>query len=152
MSCVHQLCSHLQNASRARHALTAVPATRLNLDMCLSLYRHGFIGSVRRGSHLGPDMIYTPTTCENIATRRLWIELKYHEMIPVLNRLIAISKPSRKYWMSPSTLINLTRHRVSSVSALKPGECLFVRTKIGVIEIREAISQQLGGELLCRVS
>ncbi|KAG5437200.1 hypothetical protein PCK2_001020 [Pneumocystis canis] len=73
-------------------------------------------------------------------------------MMPVLNRLIVISKPSRHYWMSPSMLMKLTRHRVLSVSALQPGECLFVRTRSGVVEIREAIAQQLGGELLCRVS
>ncbi|KAG4306449.1 hypothetical protein PORY_000437 [Pneumocystis oryctolagi] len=152
MSSIHRLCSHLQNASRARLAQTSVPATKLNLGVCLGLYTHGWIAYIKRGSFHGPDAVYTPTTCENIATRRLWIGLKYNAMTPVLRRLIAMNTPNRRYKLSPHLLSALVRHRVFKISALQPGECLFVQTRQGILEIREAIAKQLEGVLLCRVS
>ncbi|KAG5519613.1 hypothetical protein PMAC_001768 [Pneumocystis sp. 'macacae'] len=143
-----QLCK--TNASRARLAQTSVPATKLNLGVCLGLYAHGWIAYIKRGSFFGPDSVYTPATRENISTRRLWVGLKYNEMMPVLRRLVAISKPSRKRWMSPEALAALALRRVSAVPALLPGECLFVQTDKGVLEAREAAERLLGGMLLCR--
>ncbi|CCJ28659.1 unnamed protein product [Pneumocystis jirovecii] len=129
MSSIHRLCSHLQNASRAHLAQTSVPATKLNFGVCLGLYAHGWIAYIKRGSFSGPDNIYTPTTRENIATRRLWIGLKYNAMTPVLRRLVALSTPSRKRWMSPEALAALALRRVSTIPVLQPGECLFVQTR-----------------------
>ncbi|QSL66472.1 hypothetical protein MERGE_000852 [Pneumocystis wakefieldiae] len=152
MPSVHYLCSHLQNASRAYLAQTSVPATKLNLDICLGLYAHGLLGSVRRGSYWGPDTVYTPVTCDNISTRRIWVDLKYQMMVPVLKKMRAVSKPGRRQWMSAVHLARLTRQSVHFIPPLELGECLFIRTQKGVMEVREAIGLHLGGELLCRVS
>ncbi|KTW26371.1 hypothetical protein T552_02853 [Pneumocystis carinii B80] len=152
MPSLHYLCSHLQNASRAYLAQTSLPATKLNLDICLGLYTHGLLGSVRRGSYWGPDTVYTPITCENISTRRIWVDLKYQMMRPVLKEIKALNRPGRRQWMSAASLALLTRQRVHFIPALGLGECIFVRTRKGVMEIREAIGLNLGGELLCRVS
>ncbi|EMR09343.1 hypothetical protein PNEG_02297 [Pneumocystis murina B123] len=152
MPSLHYLCSHLQNASRAYLAQTSLPATKLNLDICLGLYTHGLLGSVRRGSYCGPDTVYTPTTFDNISTRRIWVDLKYQMMVPVLKQIKVISKPGRRQWMSASNLALLTRQRVNFIPALEMGECLFIQTRKGVMEIREAIGLNLSGELLCRVS
>lgn len=54
LSVVHA-CSHLQNASRARLALTSIPVTKYNLNLCLALHRAGYISSITRGGVHPPE-------------------------------------------------------------------------------------------------
>jgi len=63
------VCSHLQNASRARLALTSIPHTKLHLSIALQLQKQGFISSVQLGSskppvptHLRPQQPVVPVT------------------------------------------------------------------------------------------
>ncbi|KAI9840769.1 MAG: hypothetical protein M1830_007916, partial [Pleopsidium flavum] len=93
------VCSHLQNASRARLGLTSVPSTNLILSLMLSLQTSGFLSAVVRG---GPDppppslllnlpanntSDIEPVTQSNISTRRLWLGLKYWNSEPVLRKM-----------------------------------------------------------------
>ncbi|GME24417.1 putative 40s ribosomal protein s8 [Neofusicoccum parvum] len=48
------VCSHLQNASRARLGLTSVPLTKLHLTLALGLQKQGFISSVSPGGPSPP--------------------------------------------------------------------------------------------------
>lgn len=41
------VCSHLQNASKARLGLTSIPLTNLHLRLCLGLQKQGFFSSVQ---------------------------------------------------------------------------------------------------------
>ncbi|KAK9473706.1 mitochondrial 37S ribosomal protein uS8m [Dipodascopsis tothii] len=153
MSLVHlsNVCSHLQNVSAARLPVTSIPSTKLHLQVALGLYRQGFISSVSRGSTTGPDETYVATTPENVATRRLWLGLKYHNMQPVLKKMELISKPSRRVWFNCSDLEKLVSGRDANfVKQLLPGEVMFLRTDKGLFEIREAVEKRIGGELLCR--
>ncbi len=48
MSLVHlaHVCSHLQNASKARLGLTSIPVSKLHVNLALGLQREGFLASV----------------------------------------------------------------------------------------------------------
>lgn len=153
------VCSHLQNASKARLGLTSVPSSNLHLKLSLALQTSGFISSVNRGGLTPPpfDSLSTyeaePITQSNIATRRLWLGLKYWNNEPVLSRMSMISKPTRRVWMDVDGLGKLTRGRsAGAVKGLtKPGECVYVSTDRGILEARECVERKIGGMLLCRV-
>jgi len=145
------LCSHLQNASRARLGLTSIPESQAGLAVCTHLLRQGFITALQRGSTLGPDTAWTPTTQLNVATRRLWLTLKFSDSQPVLRALQMVSRPSKAVRLSHAQLTALTKGRWTEyVPPLQPGECLFVGARDEIYEVREAVERGLGGRLLCR--
>ncbi|POS83019.1 ribosomal protein S8 [Erysiphe pulchra] len=161
MSLVHlsNVCSHLQNASMARLGLTSVPSSNQILSVCLALQAAGFLKSVTRGGLTPPPVddlssyVPEPVTQENISTRRLWLGLKYWNNEPVLRRMSMISRPTKRISMGVDGLRQIARgNRFGHVSGLtKTGECLFVTTDKGVLEVRECLERCIGGMLLCRV-
>ncbi|KZF26262.1 30S ribosomal protein S8 [Xylona heveae TC161] len=157
------VCSHIQNASKARLGLTSVPSSNLILALALSLQKSGFISNVKRGGLEPPPSLSgqalpfsaldeEPVTQQNIASRRLWLGLKYWNNEPVLSKMSMVSKPTRRVWMNAEDLSKIVRGRNAGyVKGLtKPGECLFVTTDQGIMEARECVRRKLGGMLLCR--
>src|SRR5436305_8125976 len=69
---LHHVCSHLQNASKARQGITSIPVTRLNLRLALALKSAGFLSTVQPGDYGGPDRdgAVVPITPENLSSRR----------------------------------------------------------------------------------
>ncbi|KAI0799058.1 ribosomal protein S8 [Xylaria sp. FL0064] len=156
---VMNMASHLQNASRARLGLTSVPHTKVNLGVALALHRAGFISFVTRGDAYPPNpaTISTyepePLTSANVARQRLWLGLKYANNDPVLRNCSAISTPTRTITANLRALQRLCRgFDASHQKGLNLGECMFVMTDRGTLEIREAVQRKVGGLLLCRVS
>jgi ribosomal protein S8 len=153
------VCSHLQNASKARLGLTSVPSTNMILTLTLALQQSGFLSSVTRSGLTPPpiDSLSTyvpePVTQENISTRRLWLGLKYWNNEPVLSKMSMVSKPTKRVWMDVEGLGKLVRGRDADYirGLTKLGECLFVSTDRGVLEARECVEKKVGGMLLCRV-
>jgi len=120
--------------------------------MALALQKAGFISTVHRGSTQGPEDPPQLVTRENVGSRRLWLGMKYYRDEPVLRRMRMISKPTRRIWVGREDLERLVKGRDASyVRGLGPGECLFLSTDRGVMEVREALRKQIGGQLLCRV-
>ncbi|KAI1137372.1 ribosomal protein S8 [Hypoxylon sp. FL0543] len=161
LSNVVNMCSHLQNASRARLGLTSVPHTKYNLSVALALHRAGFLSFVTRGGRYPPDpaTISTfepePLTTANVAKQRLWVGLKYNPGNggePVMRYITPITTPKRPITAKLNALERLARgfdahpHR-----GLNLGESLIVGTSLGTLEVREAIERKVGGILLCRV-
>lgn len=154
------VCSHLQNASKARLGLTSVPSTNLHLSLLLALQHSGFLSSVTRGGLTPPPIddlssyVPEPVTQANVATRRLWLGLKYWNNEPVLSEMKMISKPTRRIWMDIEGLGQIVRGRQAGyVKGLtRPGECLYLTTDRGIMESRECVERKIGGMLLCRVS
>ncbi|CAZ82284.1 unnamed protein product [Tuber melanosporum] len=146
-------CSHMQNASRSRLSITSIIPSKLHLGIALALQDHGFISSVTRGDTAGPDAEETPTTQENIARRRLWLSLKYHDNEPVLSRMKLVSKPTKRIHMGVLGLQNLAAGKQHDfVQPLEAGEIMLLSTDKGVIlEARQAVERRIGGQLLCRV-
>ncbi|KAG4434529.1 hypothetical protein IFR05_009998 [Cadophora sp. M221] len=161
MSLVHlsNVCSHLQNASKARLGLTSVPSTNMILTLTLALQQSGFLSSVTRGGLAPPPLddlssyVPEPVTQENISSRRLWLGMKYWNNEPVLSSMSMVSKPTKRVWMDVDGLGKIIRGREAGfVKGLtRPGECLFVSTDKGVLEARECVERKVGGMLLCRV-
>ena len=163
-------CSHIQNASRARLALTSIPVTKYNLNLCLALHRAGYISSIKRGGvhppELEPEMEAAapsgrlervgdlePLTHANVAKARLWIGLKYWEGKPVLQNMKPVSTPKRHVTMKLEGLERIVRGLPSrAFPGLTLGESLFLTTDVGVLEAREAVERHRGGLLLARVS
>ena len=164
------LCSHLNNVSKARLALTSVPNSKMHVKLLLAFQREGLISSVIRAgrapppSHLllgHPTMeeidgvpSIEPVTQSNIATRRLWLGLKYWQNEPVLGHLSAVSKAKRKISLDTTGLRRVLRgERSGPVQGLRsPGECLFLITDLGLMESRECLEKNVGGLALVRVN
>lgn len=165
-------CSHLQNASAARLGLTSLPSTLQLHNLLLSLQRSGYVSSVTIGgptppppsslspilstSHFQPN---SPNprpliTQENVASRRLWVGLKYFRNEPVLRKVQVVSKPTRRVWMPVHKLEQLCRgNKEGYVKGLRGvGESMYVTTDRGIMEVRECVERKLGGMLLCRVN
>jgi len=156
---IANVCSHLQNASRAKLGLTSIPNYKYNLFLALALQRSGFVSSVTRGGPHPPTQeeilsgTSEPVTHDNAATRRLWLGLKYWDNKPVMSKLETISKPKRLVTLDAHQLGKVARGFHSGpVKGLTLGECLFVSTDRGVLEVREALERKVGGVVLCRVS
>lgn len=152
-------CSHLQNASRARLALTSIPHSKYNLRLALALHRAGYIATITRGGPQPPDPETAdtqppePLTHANVATARLWLGLKYFDGKPVMSKLATVSKPKRSVVMKLDSLERVIRGLPSrAFPGLTLGESLFLSTDVGILEAREAVERKRGGLLLCRVS
>ncbi|KAI8937425.1 hypothetical protein NX059_005149 [Plenodomus lindquistii] len=48
------VCSHLQNASKARLGLTSIPVSKMHVNIALGLQREGFLSSVTLGGQTPP--------------------------------------------------------------------------------------------------
>ncbi|RFU34572.1 hypothetical protein B7463_g1768, partial [Scytalidium lignicola] len=129
------------------------------LRLSLALQNAGFLSSVTRGGPIPPpmDALSTyepdPVTQANIASRRLWLGLKYYNNEPVLSKMSLVSKPTKRVWMNSEGISQLVRGKDASyVKGLtNAGECLFVTTDKGILEARECAERKVGGMLLCRV-
>ncbi|KAI7834327.1 30S ribosomal protein S8 [Kickxella alabastrina] len=150
---VYDICARVQNGFRARLGRIAIPETKLNLSVSRVLYSQGFVSSVTRGTHLGPDDTYTPTTNLNVAERRLWLSLKYYQDQPVLRAMKCITKPSRKVNCNANQLQILASGQPwGIIKGIIPGEIMVVSTTKGILEIQEAVKIGLGGTLLARAN
>ncbi|KAK7519009.1 40S ribosomal protein-like protein S8 [Phyllosticta citricarpa] len=185
------VCSHLQNASKARLGLTSISLTKLHLSLALGMQRQGFISSVTPGgpqppipfamqipepvdnsSELSekPWLAYPPLikgrgrvkaeasaqeveVPTNRARQRLWLGLKYWNNEPVISRMTLLSKPTKRIWLDSRDLELISKGREAGyVKGLsKTGECLFITTDKGIMEIRECVEKKIGGMVLCRV-
>ncbi|KAG5928909.1 hypothetical protein E4U42_007703 [Claviceps africana] len=160
---VAHMCSHLQNASKARLGITSVPNTKYNLLLALAMHRSGFFAAVYRAGPQPPtmeQMLSQPSeqvTTANVAKMRIWLGMKYWGGKPVLSQAQVISKSSRLMTADLKQLGRLTRGFPANlkggvVPGLNLGECIFVATSLGVLEAREAFSRKVGGLLICRAS
>ncbi|KAK0555034.1 hypothetical protein OC846_000225 [Tilletia horrida] len=147
------ICVRLQNAARARIRSVALPSTNDNLSISAILLQHGFIHNVTRGTAAGPSPSDWQTAPD--PARRLWVDLKYSsDDRPVLDSMELISKPSRKLHLTNEELLRFaTGTRAKFIPPLRLGEIGIVKCgRAGWWEVRDAIKQGLGGEIICRVS
>ena len=148
----HNLCSHVQNAFRARHQHIAVHHTTQNLAILSILLRAGFLSNVTRGTVEKPSPEDFLLASES--EKRIWADLKYRDDRPVLSDMELISKPSRKIFMTPKEILLLcTGRRVQRQRPLRMGEIAVVKTESKEnewLEAREAVQLGLDGEVVCR--
>lgn len=127
----------------------------MHLEAALGLYKEGFISLIHRGSVNGPDLKPVEVTPDNIASRRLWLGLKYRDNQPVIRDISLISKPGRR--------VNLTNIEVKALASglpvrfikpLEPAESIFIKIgdkKPRVLEVQEAAKMNQSGLALFRI-
>ena len=157
------VCSHIQNATKVRLGFTSIPNSQFNLGLMLALQNSGFLSTVVRGGTQPPvahellghpsNNDIEPVTRENVASRRLWLGLKYWNSEPVIEKMELVSKPTRRIWMDTEGLKEVVLGKRSGyVQGLtRTGECMYVSTDKGIMEARECVERKIGGQLLCRV-
>jgi small subunit ribosomal protein S8 len=122
------LLTRIRNAQRRGKSTVSSPASKLRVHVLEVLQREGYI----RGF----------TEVEKEGRRELDIELKYYDGAPVISEIRRISKPGRRVY-SPVRELPLVRNGLG-ISVLS--------TPKGVMSDNEARTQNVGGEILCRVS
>ncbi|KIW01521.1 uncharacterized protein PV09_06999 [Verruconis gallopava] len=78
------VCSHLQNASRARLSLTSIPMTKMHLALCLALQKQGLISTLQVAgrkpptAELGEDItLESRESLENELAEQPWLGMDY---------------------------------------------------------------------------
>ncbi|CAK1356210.1 37S ribosomal protein S8, mitochondrial [Cercospora beticola] len=101
-------------------------------------------------SHMETEGVVTQ---ENRASRRLWLGLKYYESKPVITKAQMVSKPTKRMWLNSRDLGRIVRgQQAGEVKPLtRVGEIMAVSTDRGLMEARECVERQIGGQPLCRV-
>lgn len=167
LSSLANVVSHLNNVNTARLGLTSIPNTKMNLKLSLALMKDGYISSVVRAGKVPPPphallghpapnngvAEIEPVTQSNVASRRLWLGLKYWQSEPVLGKMNVVSKPKRKINLDVPGLRRVIRgERSDTVEGLRsPGESLYLTTDRGFMEARECVEKNVGGLVLFRV-
>lgn len=140
----------------------------------LALQASGFISTVTRAGPTPPALLTSTNlphasnpealdpshpdtaqvTRENVASRRLWLVLKYWREEPVLREMKLVSKPKQRIWVGARDIeqLALGRDAMWVKGLTKIGECMYVSTDRGIMESRECVERKIGGMLLCRVS
>ena len=132
------------------HTGTPLPPTADATDYL----RQAHQGGNHADRHLETLVAEATVTQENVATRRLWLGLKYWNNVPVLSEMKMVSKPKKRIWLGVQEMGMVTRGREAGyVKGLtRPGECMFVSTDKGIMEARECVERRLGGMVLCRAN
>ncbi|KAJ3030270.1 UNVERIFIED_CONTAM: hypothetical protein HDU68_009667 [Siphonaria sp. JEL0065] len=147
------LCSHIHNAFKLRMVRVAVPENAQSAAIVRILHNEGFLGGVSKGDVLGPFQLGSPVpaTPDNISRRRLWLDLKYTKGEPVLADLRAVSKPSRRVFATAHELkmIAAARRAGPLLKGQQVGQVTILDTEYGIIELKDALKKNVGGEVLC---
>jgi len=122
------LLTRIRNAQRRGRTTVATPSSKLRVHVLEVLQREGYI----RGF----------TEIEKDGRKELDIELKYYDGSPVISEIRRISKPGRRVYSAVRDL-PLVRNGLG-ISILS--------TPKGVMSDNDARTQNVGGEILCRVS
>jgi small subunit ribosomal protein S8 len=122
------LLTRIRNAQRRGKTTVQTPSSKLRVHVLEVLQREGYI----RGF----------TEVEKDGRKELDVELKYYDGSPVISEIRRISKPGRRVYSAVRD-IPLVRNGLG-ISVLS--------TPKGVMSDNEALTQNVGGEFLCRVS
>lgn len=122
------LLTRIRNGQAARLSEIRSPASKLRANVLEVLKREGYI----RG--------YTVSKNDNGASD-LTVELKYSEGQPVIREITRISKPGRRVYT-----------QIKEVPRVFNGLGISIlSTPKGVLSDKEARTENVGGEVLCRV-
>ena len=118
----------IRNASRAKHPMVDVRASRIAERVLDVLKQEGYIRTYKA-------MGEVPTQ------RMLRVYLKYAKKIPAIKELVRISTPGRRKYSNASLLPRVLRGLGVAV----------ISTSRGVMADRDAYRQRVGGEVICYV-
>jgi small subunit ribosomal protein S8 len=125
---IGDMLTRIRNAQMRRRDVVSTPASTLRARVLDVLKSEGFI----RG--------YTEGKQDNGAAS-LEIELKYSDDVPVIRTIERVSRPGRRVYASVKNIPSVASGLGVSI----------LSTPKGVMADHEARSQNIGGEVLCRV-
>ena len=125
---IGDMLTRIRNAQLRRRDVVQTPASTLRGRVLDVLKSEGFI----RG--------YSQSTMENGAAQ-FDIELKYSDSVPVIRTIERVSRPGRRVYASVKNIPSVANGLGVSI----------LSTPKGVMADHEAKSQNLGGEVICRV-
>jgi small subunit ribosomal protein S8 len=125
---IGDMLTRIRNAQMRRRDTVSTPASTLRARVLDVLKSEGFI----RG--------YTEGKQDNGAPS-LEIELKYSDDVPVIRTIERVSRPGRRVYASVKNIPSVASGLGVSI----------LSTPKGVMADHEARSQNIGGEVLCRV-
>ena len=125
---IGDMLTRIRNAQMRRRGTVSTPASTLRARVLDVLKSEGFI----RG--------YSEGTGDN-GKASLEIELKYSDDIPVIRTIERVSRPGRRVYASVKNIPSVASGLGVSI----------LSTPKGVMADHEARSQNIGGEVLCRV-
>jgi ribosomal protein S8 len=150
---IHLLCHTLEQASHNHLRQIALKDSEKWRSIVDVLYQQGLIQSYATGDvhgpfHLGVQIPVTPT---NKDLRRLWVDLKYRQGQPVLSKMRIVSSVSRRVFATREELCALAAARSPNVLLRTPklGQVTIIETPFGILELKDAVSKKVGGEVLC---
>ncbi len=122
------LLTRIRNGQRAHKAFVSAPASKVHVNVLDVLKREGYIrGWTREDVRPGIS--------------ELRVELKYVDGEPAIREITRVSKPGRRVYAS-----------VTNIPRVNDGLGVSIlSTPKGVMADHEARSQNVGGEVLCRV-
>jgi small subunit ribosomal protein S8 len=125
---IGDMLTRIRNAQLRRRDTVATPASTVRGRILDVLKSEGFI----RG--------YTEGKADN-GVAEFQIELKYSDNVPVIRTIERVSRPGRRVYASVKNIPTVANGLGVSI----------LSTPKGVMADHEAKSQNLGGEVLCRV-
>ena len=125
---IGDMLTRIRNAQMRRKDVVSTPASTLRARVLDVLQSEGFI----RG--------YSEAKTDN-GLAELRIELKYSDNVPVIRTIERVSRPGRRVYASVKNIPQVASGLGVSI----------LSTPKGVMADHEAKSQNLGGEVLCRV-
>jgi len=89
----------------------------------------------------------------NPAQRRIWLDLKYMSNEPVIGWAKMVSKPTRRIDATVQDIKKIVSgKKAGMIDGLRsPGDCMFFKTPLGVLEARECLERMVGGRALFRI-
>ena len=125
---IGDMLTRIRNAQMRRRDTVSTPASTLRARVLDVLQAEGFIRGYTDGNDDNGSATYE-------------IELKYSDNVPVIRTIERVSRPGRRVYASVKNIPQVASGLGVSI----------LSTPKGVMADHEARSQNLGGEVLCRV-
>ena len=126
MDPISDMLIRIKNAQRAGHEVVRVSHSKFKYEIVRALELNGYVGKIdRKGKRV---------------KKTLEIELLYKNEEPVIHGIGLISKPSNRMYAS-----------VKELNTARKGGLLLLSTPKGVMSVRDARKQNVGGMLIAEV-
>jgi small subunit ribosomal protein S8 len=122
------LLTRIRNALASKHKLVSVPFSSIKENIVKLMIKNGYL----KGYQLEGEKPHL----------NIIIKLKYKAKVSKITSLIRLSKPGVRVYSHVKELPKLMRGR----------GILIISTSKGIMTGREAVKQNLGGELICKIT
>ena len=126
---ISDMLTRIRNGQKAKKVSVSMPASRLKMSIARVLEDEGYVMDVS-------------TTDEAEPKRTMTVTLKYHQGVPVIERIDRASRPGLRLYSGSADIPKVQAGLGVAI----------VSTSRGIMTDRQARAQGHGGEILCFVS